>query len=490
MTLFALLGIFWSIRTAKAALFWIYLWQLKDYHIGRFVDHFRTAKGKQIFLNPLFLSKLLLFVVSFFYPQIVVPVLVVVYLFETVVALKAVLLRTLLRPVWTKKAALLIILGLGVEVVFLWVAYTSFQHWYLQLLLGFDIVAPKIFSFLVLFLQPWVVVMRNRVIEKARKKREQFPNLLVIGITGSYGKTTTKEFLAHILSRKFKVLKTKEHQNSEVGISQCILNELRPEHEVFVCEMGAYNRGGIKLLSSIAKPRIGVLCGINEQHMATFGSQENIIKAKYELIESLPSNGVAFFNAKNTYCVELYDKTIMRKVLYGQNARFQGEENILGAMAVAKELGMSEEDIAKAVTGIENIFPGAQVKKGKNGITVIDATYSANPDGVMANLEYLKTFPGKKVLVMPCLIELGSASKEAHRRIGGKIAEVCDLALITSKDRFGEIQEGVRGSVQLLFVEDPDRIVAAITSTIRPGDVVLLEGRVPLRVLELLLGNC
>ena len=90
-------------------------------------------------------------------------------------------------------------------------------------------------------------------------------------------------------------MKTKEHQNSEVGISQCILNDLEPKHQIFICEMGAYNRGGIKLLASIAKPKIGILTGINEQHLATFGSLENIIKTKYEVIESLPSDGLAIF---------------------------------------------------------------------------------------------------------------------------------------------------------------------------------------------------
>ncbi|GAI48689.1 unnamed protein product, partial [marine sediment metagenome] len=138
---------------------------------------------------------------------------------------------------------------------------------------------------------------------------EQFKNLLVVGITGSYGKTSTKEFLATVLSKRFNVLKTKEHQNSEIGISRCILNELKPEHKVFIVEMGAYGKGGIKLLCDIAKPKIGILTGMNEQHLALFGSQENIIKTKYELIENLPSDGMAIFNGNNKYCSELYGKT-------------------------------------------------------------------------------------------------------------------------------------------------------------------------------------
>jgi UDP-N-acetylmuramoyl-tripeptide--D-alanyl-D-alanine ligase len=368
---------------------------------------------------------------------------------------------------------------------------TNFLYWFSFGLLCFDILSPFLVSAVVLLFQPTAVLLRNRIIKKATKKRESFKNLIVIGITGSYGKTSTKEFLSAILSEKFNVLKTKEHQNSEVGVSQCILEELKPEHEVFVCEMAAYNRGGIKLLCGIAKPKIGVLTGINEQHMATFGSQENIIKAKYELIESLPEDGIAFFNAKNKYCREMYERTKIKKFLYGENAAFFGEENILGAMAVARELGMTQEEISRAVGKIENKFSGVQFKKGVNGINIIDATYSANPDGVLVHLEYLKNFPGKKVIVMPCLIELGKASKEVHKRLGKKIAEVCDLAIITTKDRFKEIVEGATnyetGSRNILFLENPKQIFEKIKEFYRENDVVLLESRVPELLIKQLL---
>lgn len=473
MTFFELLAIAWAVRAVKAVLFWLYLWQLKEYHIGRFVDHFRTAKGKQIFLNPFFLGKVALFGALFFSSQFAF-LLFALYALEALQTAKQAYAKKLLKPVLTKKTLLL----LSVSIVFA----AGFVRNPPSLLL-FDILIPVVVSAIVLLVQPFAVLGRNRIIAQARQKRDQFKNLVVIGITGSYGKTSTKEFLARILSKKFKVLKTKEHQNSEVGISQCILNELKPEHEVFVCEMGAYNRGGIKLLAGIAKPTIGVLTGINEQHMATFGSQENIIKTKYELIESLPLTGIAFFNAKNKYCVDLYNKTVMRKALYGQDAKFSGEENILGAMAVAKELGMVDEEIVGAVKEIGNAFPGVQLKKGESGITILEATYSANPTGALANLEYLRTFPGKKILVMPCLIELGPSAKEAHRQIGKKIAEICDLAIITTREYFEDLKQG---SEKVVFIENPKEIVERIKNTTREGDVVLLEGRVPSNILTFL----
>ncbi|PIV45323.1 MAG: hypothetical protein COS25_00470 [Candidatus Nealsonbacteria bacterium CG02_land_8_20_14_3_00_37_10] len=428
----------------KLFLFWLWLWQLKEYHTGRFLAHFETQKIKK-FLSSFWRLK---------YPK------------------------------FTKKIISIFLSGTLLAILWLF----SFSG------IGLIILAPLFSSLLVLLFQIPTVFWRKIIINKARKKREQFKDLLVIGITGSYGKTSTKEFLATILSEKFKVLKTKEHQNSEIGISQCILNDLKEEHEIFIAEMGAYNRGGIKLLCDIAKPKIGVVTGVNEQHLATFGKMENLLSAEGggELIESLPEDGVAFFNAENKHCLELYKRTKIKKFLYGENATFAGGENILGAMAAAKELGMTDEEISRGVEKIENKFPGIQIKKGIEGINVIDATYSANPDGVIAHLEYLKNFTGRKIIVMPCLIELGSASKEVHKKIGKKIAEVCDLAIITTRDRFKEIKDGSasspQGGAEVLFVENPQEIFEKIKSFLEGDlsseasakeDVILLESRVP-----------
>ncbi|MFH1036573.1 MAG: Mur ligase family protein [Patescibacteria group bacterium] len=435
----------------KLFLFWSWLWQLKEYHIGRFLAHFETRAFLKI-------------ISSFWRKKF---------------------------PKFTVKVIVIFISGLF---------FAALSIFYSKSTLLFLIIFAPVFSSLwVLFLQIPTVILRGRILRKATRKRARFKNLLVIGITGSYGKTSTKEFLYSILSSKFNVLKTEAHQNSEVGISQCLLNNLDPEHEIFIVEMGAYNRGGIKLLCDITKPKWGILTGINEQHMATFGSQGNIVKAKYELIENLPENGVAFFNAKNKYCVELYEKTQgVKKILYGQEATFFGQENILGAMAIAKEAGMTDEEIKQAVDKINNKMPGIKIKDGIKGLNIIDATYSANPDGVIANLEYLGKFSGspsiklriKKIIVMPCLIELGKASKEVHSRIGKKIAEVCDLAIITTGDRFKEIREGVASvevlasqRTEIILMENPKKIFDKLMSFCKEGDTILLESRVPKSVI-------
>ena len=494
MTFLVFASIFWLIVYVKKLLFWVYLWQLKEYHIGRFIDHFRTYKGKRLIWNWWLLMKCFLLLGIYFlaglgWPEAktnLVYLTVFIFFVEGAFFLRGVHRGNFKKPVVTRKTAVILTTGLslGALVIFILFLLELSLAKFVFSLLFLDFFAMLFFSVLVLAYQPLAVILRNRLIAAAHKKRAYFKKLLVIGVTGSYGKTSTKEYLAAILSEKFKVLKTREHQNSEVGISQCVLNELTRDHEVFIVEMGAYNRGGIKLLCGIVDPKIGVLTGINEQHMATFGSQENIIKTKYELIESLPADGTAFFNGGNEYCRDLFQKTQIRKKLYGENAVSSHEQNLAGAVAVAEFLGLNKELIERGAKKIQ-AAQISRIKKGAGGIEIVDSTYSANPTGVIADLDDLKKWPGKKVLVMPCLIELGPASREVHRRIGKKINEICDLAIITTRDRLKDIREGAGDKV--LFLEDSTKIAQKIKSFCKAGDVVLLESRVPSQVIKKLL---
>ena len=539
-----LLSSFWFLRQIRAALFWLYLWQLKEYHIGRFIDHFRTDKGQRIFLNKFFILKIIL--VSLFFAQIPLDgsfldscapwsifgwLIVMLYLAELLKGFYDFLQKRLKRPVFTKKIIFLVFVVLFLEILYLLSVFQNRTSFILYLLI-FDILTPLIVSGIILLFQPLTVFLRNQIIKKAKLKREKFKNLLVIGITGSYGKTSTKEFLAKILEKKYKVLKTKAHQNSEIGISECILNDLKPEHEIFVVEMGAYNRGGIKFLCDIVKPKIGILTGINEQHMALFGSLENITKTKYELIESLPNDGLAILNASNeiikNYVLKFknirYSSAKEKLDIWAENIKvekefvsfkvffkdgesaffkinllgFQNVENILLAVATAKELGMNLKEISSVCKKICQEKEAMKLIKTKKGLNLIDSTYSANPNGVISHLEYLKIWEGKplrqtqrkKLIVMPCLIELGQASKKIHGKIGQRIGEVCDLAIITTKERFKEIKEGAiaKGMKKenILFIENPKSIITKIKAFANPGDVILLEGRIAKEVVKIL----
>ncbi|MBI2113335.1 MAG: UDP-N-acetylmuramoyl-tripeptide--D-alanyl-D-alanine ligase [Candidatus Wildermuthbacteria bacterium] len=532
----------WLLHTAKSISFWLYLWQLKNYHIGRFIDHFRTEQGKRLFLNPSVFAKLALIASAFLLPfaaGILDPsgkekialflflcwlaAFLGVYLLETVLLFRRMLKGALLLPVPTKKIVLLRLAVTALTLVFL--VFVLFGYllpaWKLRInpfvaVLAYDLLLPFIVSLIVLLFQPIFVLGRNRIVKQAKQKRMRFPALKVVGITGSFGKTSTKEFLSFILSGKFKVLKTREHQNSEIGISQCILNELDESYQVFVCEMGAYGKGGIALLAGIAKPSVGIVTGANEQHLATFGSMENLLSAEggRELVDALPEDGIAIFNGSNIHAKNLYIQTsLKKKVLCGMGEGMdisahsvkveqekvsffartrKGEQefaeaplagghnidNLLLAIAGAKALGMQLSEIAQRIREMPQELGTMKIYKAKEGFAVVDSTYSANPDGVLSALEYLKIWPGKKILVMPCLIELGASSKDVHRRLGVKIREVCDLAIITSKEHFEDIRAG---SSKIVFMRNPQEILEKIIREARAGDAVLLEGRGPLR---------
>ena len=548
-SIYSFIAIFWLVKMTKQILLWTYLWQIKEYHIQRFLVHFRTEQGARLVFNKLLFIKLCL-PLLFFSP--VFPFVIFgLYFLEAARFFTQILRKQIKRPVLTKKTifilfALFFVFFYAIVPALLDNSWNVFCLW----LLIIDIFSPLIISLIILAFQPITVLLRNRIIKKATLKRAKFKDLLVIGITGSYGKTSTKEFLYAILSEKFgkdKVLKTREHQNSEIGISQCILQDLKSEHQIFICEMGAYSVGGIKLLCDIVKPKIGILTGINEQHLATFGSQENIIKTKFELIKSLPKDGTAILNADcgklgfsslrgvsvserrgnlfffssqeiassgstpprndgGSGSIDVWAKDIKEEKEHVKfricakdkdSAKFrvrllgvQSISNVLGAVVCAKEFGMKLKEIARACEKIEPMRGSGALAKSKQGLNIIDATYSANPDSVIAHLDYLKQWKGKKTIVMPCLIELGSAFKDVHQRIGVKIAENCDLAIITKQECYdimknSAVQSGM-DKEKILFIQNPQEIFDKLKNFNNPEDVILLESRVPKDLIEML----
>jgi UDP-N-acetylmuramoyl-tripeptide--D-alanyl-D-alanine ligase len=522
-------NIFWLLRTLKYVLFWIYLWQLKEYHIPRFLDHFRTHKGKKLLLNPLQIIKIL-FLLGFIFRQesyaLWFSAIFLIYVFETLLFAKQAFLKTFKRPKFTAKTLLLAGISFAIIAGFL------FLDLNISYFLLFDILTPIIVSVIVLLVQPFFVLARNNILKKAKNRISQFKDLKVIGITGSYGKTTTKEFLTTILSEKYKVLSTKEHQNSEMGIAKCILENLNSEHKIFVVEMGSYKKGGIKLLCDIVKPEIGIVTGVNEQHLSLFGSLENLLSAEGggELAAALPKNGLLVLNGDNKHCLNLYkkDKNLLNKKTYSVSrdkinsdifaedidilkdkisfmainkkrevghfeAKVLGKQNVqnlLAAILVARELGINFDEISEACRNIKPDQAGIILKTENHGINIIDSSYSANPDGVIADLDFLNTFSNKKIIVMPCLIELGKKSSQIHEKLGQKIGKICDMAIVTTKENFENIKKGAVYSgmpeKNIIFSENPDDIYTMITLQCKKDDAVLLEGRVPKKLMDLL----
>lgn len=480
-----ILGILWLIVIFKTILFWTYLWQLKEYHFGRFVDHFRTAKGKALFLDKLRILKLALAISAIFTPLAPFLLVPLIYLIEAGKALSDSFKRKLLKPIFTKKTILVVLVSLFLEITVILALFDFIENrvwlsvfFFPILISGGDLLVPLVIAFLVLVLKPLTYFSAKIALLRAGKKRNQFKKLTVIGITGSYGKSSTKEFLFNLLSEKFRVLKTEKNINAEIGIAKTILNNLKPEHQILIAEIGAYNLGKIREVCRVIRPDIGILTGINEQHLATFGSLENIFKAKHEIFECLSENGLKIerdrLSLKAEDIIEGKEEVLFKINGVGFRVNILGKhnlDNLLLAIECASKLGMSLEEISKACLKIKN---GKIIKRNP---VIIDNSYSANPTGVIFDVEYLKLYGGRRAVVMPCLIELGKASRDIHRKIGKKLKEVADLAIITTKDQFDVIQEEFP---ELIYSENPDEILEKL----KDFEVILIEGRVSKNILE------
>lgn len=370
-------------------------------------------------------------------------------------------------------------------------------------------------------------ILKKSLIKKAEYRRTQMKNLTVVGITGSFGKTSVKEFLYHFLADKHgldKVLKTERNTNTRLGLAQTILNELSDRHLFFVCEMGAYCIGEIARSAKLTQPSIGILTGINNQHLSLFGSQENIIKAKYELIQSLPPEGYSVFNGDSDYCIDLYRQSSGRKVLVsaegselanwrakevavGKNsvnfkmvnreqeilisAKLVGQQNVINLLlagSVALVLGLSPKELSQAAKTLPTPSGGPRIIPYRQA-SIINATYSSNPDGAQAHVEHLKLWSGRRVLVTPGFIELGPTAAEAHYQWGKTIGQNCQLAVFTHDRHLSSVRKGITevgGQTKLVVANKPEEIVRYLEEFSQQDDVILFEGRIPDQVIDLL----
>lgn len=362
---------------------------------------------------------------------------------------------------------------------------------------------------------------------RAAKKRIKTLMPKVIGITGSYGKTSTKYILHQILSQKFNTLMTPDSYNTPMGVTKVIRGDLTAAHEVFIVEMGAYRRGDIRELCELASPEIGILTAVGPQHLERFKSIETIAKTKYELIESLPADGLAVFNCDNDIVAGLADKTDDKQVIrYAVDAdsdltasnirhtdagleftvhsnalqadgeieirtRLLGKHNvsnILAATSVALACGMELEEIRDAVAKVEPVPHRLQLSAGAGGVTIIDDSFNANPVGAKAALEVLDDFGrtpngGKKVLVTPGMVELGEQEYEENRRFGERAAQVCDRVILVGPNRTAPILDGLETAnypkEQVRIAANLAEVKDYLAKLLKPGDVVLFENDLP-----------
>ncbi len=323
--------------------------------------------------------------------------------------------------------------------------------------------------------RPLELAINKHYINDAKKILSGCRNLTVIGITGSFGKTSVKYFLDTLLSVKFNVLKTPGNFNTPLGVVKTIRGSLRATHDIFLCEMGAKNVGDIKEICDIVHPKHGIITSVGPMHLESFKSLENVKKTKFELADALPQDGMLFLNMDNENICDMASGRSF--IAYGidnksgyyvsdlhiseKGSEFRitapngascdyrtkliGRHNVLniaGAVAVANKMGIGLDELRAAVRKLESV-PHRLELINKGAYTVIDDAYNSNPSGTKAALEALSMTDGYKILVTPGMVELGEMENELNREFGENAAKVCDYVALVGKKQTEAIYEGL-----------------------------------------------
>jgi UDP-N-acetylmuramoyl-tripeptide--D-alanyl-D-alanine ligase len=360
--------------------------------------------------------------------------------------------------------------------------------------------------------------IRKGFCKKAQKKLKEIPGLKVIGITGSYGKTSTKYIVNTILSQKYNTLMTPESYNTTMGVVRTINEKLTPMHQLFVCEMGAKYVGDIKEITDIVEPTYGILTAVGPQHLDTFKSLDNVRKTKLELVDSLPDDeGIAFVNwedenirnskitkkmvkygltkdadyyAENIDITERgssFDVVIPGKESIRIKTRLLGSLNILNivaAVAIADKLGLTPEEIKVGAKYIRPVPHRLELKQNPNGSIIIDDAYNSNNRGAKMALDVLKSFEHKKrILITPGIVELGDKATEINQELGRNAAQSSDFIILVGASQAVPIYNGIKEmnypESQVFIAKNLQEALSKMNEILTKDSVVLLENDLP-----------
>ena len=371
-----------------------------------------------------------------------------------------------------------------------------------------------------ILLRPVEARINRGYYDDAAARLRSMPDLKVIGITGSYGKTSTKHYLNRILSEQFEVCMTPGSFNTTMGVIRTIREYLKPYDTVFICEMGAKQPGDIKEICDLVHPSVGIITAVGEQHLESFKTIENVQRTKFELIDSLPADGLAIVNddfewvanrkVTDVECVRYavvntgaaaYRAEHLEYTPHGTtfevvcpdgrrlpiSTRLVGEcnvSNLLAAIICALRLGMDEEKIRYAVSRIEQVEHRLNMKRTPGGVTIIDDAFNSNPTGSAMALDVLAMMKeGKRIVVTPGMIELGSRQHELNEAFGRKIAVSADVAIVVGEYNREAIVAGIESveprSAALHTVASFAAAQQLLSTLLAPGDTILYENDLP-----------
>lgn len=383
-----------------------------------------------------------------------------------------------------------------------------------SLVCAIPILCPYLLTVAYAVNEPFEFLIRRHFISLANAKISN-SSAVKIGITGSYAKTSVKEILKTILSQKYRVLATPESYNTPLGIALTV-RELDSTHDVFITEMGARSKGDVTELAKLVKPEIGVLTGVNSQHLESFENIENIKNTKYELFENLKPDGKGFFSSDNAISLELMERFGNEKYSAGENGSLvsveemvttksgteftlsiNGEKikcftvllgrhsisNIALASAVAYKVGLTVKEIAEGISRLRSVGHRLEIVPNNKDIVIIDDSYNSNINGTEAAMEVLDLFEGRKIVLTPGLVELGKEENLANLNFGRLLAKHADKVIIIGKHNaemlINGLKEGGMDVENITFAKSLKKGNDLLNEMLVKGDIVLFENDLP-----------
>ncbi|MDE7381574.1 MAG: UDP-N-acetylmuramoyl-tripeptide--D-alanyl-D-alanine ligase [Muribaculaceae bacterium] len=373
----------------------------------------------------------------------------------------------------------------------------------------------------VIILMPVEKMINNRYRKEAVDILRSVPGLRIIGITGSYGKTSTKHYLQRILSEKYETLMTPGSYNTPMGVIRTVREQLKPFTEVFICEMGAKQKGDIKEICDLVHPHFGIITAVGPMHLETFGNIETVQSTKFELVDSLPNDGLAVINDDFEYCAErevtnvsclryavtniagadyraenivyspegtTFDVVGSEGLIMKLRTRLVGEcniSNLLGAVVMAKKLGVENEKIVYAVSNIQQVEHRLSIRKTPGGVTIIDDAFNSNPTGSKMALDVLAGFKeyGKRIIITPGMIELGKEQTKLNKEFGRHIGKSVDIAIVVGEYNREAIVAGIKDTEfpeeDIIIADSFNHAQQLLGNILSKGDVVLYENDLP-----------
>ncbi len=468
--------------------YYLYLLQLENYDLARFV----RAAVRGIFRIPRELRKRFVWT----------------FKMRTVALVSALLAGSAGLGVWNADAGLSLAVRVAGETGF---AVAAYYLYFLFCATAVALLAP--FDWMVKALYVW----------RARKKLARMARVKVVAITGSYGKTTMKEFLGDVLREKYRVVRTRENLNTQPGLARCILNEVKNDTDVLIVEMGAYRKGDIKALCRIAPPDIAVLTGINESHLERFGTIENTVSAKFEIARFAKPHATVVLNADNelirsgfarhvgarptvwygrhedaTYRVvssSFSPETLMTQcVIRDKDGRKEtyrialcapyAPSTAAGCIAVAHALALNGTQIASGIAVIKPVPHRLQPVRASSGALLIDDSYNGNPEGARQAMLFLSQWKqGRRIYVTPGLVELGSAMRPVHESLGAELAKSADIVVLIESPGARGLLDGLRrarfAQENIHWFRTAQEAHHAVQAMLRQGDCALFQNDLP-----------